>query len=74
MTVSDLTQGASYSFTVAGIDTEGRVGGDSVLAQVITLDSKLIHVYSCYKWKTSINISPAQISNTANKSMNVYKK
>ena len=62
MTMSDLTQGAEYSFTVAGIDTEGRLGEESILAQVITLDSKLIHVYSCYKWKTSINISTAQIS------------
>ena len=44
ITVSDLTQGASYSFTVAGIDARDIVGEISVLAQVITLDSKLLHV------------------------------
>ena len=30
MTVSDLTQGADYSFTVAGVNAEGRVGEESV--------------------------------------------
>ena len=39
MTVSDLTQGAEYtfSFTVAGIDTGGRVGEESMAAETITL-------------------------------------
>ena len=54
MTVSDLTQGAEYSFTVAGIVAGGTVGEESVLAQVITLDSKLIHEHHCYKCKTYI--------------------
>ena len=38
--VSDLTRGVDYSFTVAGVDTGGRVGDRSVLAEVITLDSE----------------------------------
>ena len=38
MTVSDLTQGAEYSFTVAGIDALGRVGERSEFAEVITFD------------------------------------
>ena len=38
MTVSDLTQGADYSFTVAGISSRGRVGNSSVLSELITLD------------------------------------
>ena len=53
MTVSDLTQGAEYSFTVAGIDTGGRMGEESASA-TIKLDSEFIlvmthlHVpYSC---------------------------
>ena len=40
VTVSGLTQGAEYSFTVAGIDTGGRVGESSVLAKFITLDGE----------------------------------
>ena len=52
VTVFDLTQGAEYSFTVAGIDTVGRVGEESALAPVITLDSKLLPEYHCYKCKT----------------------
>ena len=39
MTVSDLTQGPDYSFTVAGIDTGGRVGEESAPSQLITFDS-----------------------------------
>ena len=54
LTVSDLIQGASYSFTVAGINTVGRVGETSVLAQVITLDSKLTHEHHCYECKKEI--------------------
>ena len=40
MTVLDLTQGAEYSFTVAGIDTGGRMGEESASATV-KLDSEL---------------------------------
>ena len=40
MTVSDLTQGADYLFTVAGIDGEGRVGEYSALSERLTLDGK----------------------------------
>ena len=40
MTVSDLTQGAQYSFTVAGITTQGRVGTSSALAELVTLDGQ----------------------------------
>ena len=43
MTVSDLTQGAEYSFTVAGIDTGGRVGEESMAAKAITLASEFMH-------------------------------
>ena len=38
--VSDLTQGTEYSFTVAGVDIEGRVGEESVSAQAITMDNE----------------------------------
>ena len=51
MTVSDLTQGAEYSFTVAGIDTGDRVGESSVLAELVTLDGECMvehrHHISC---------------------------
>ena len=42
MTVSDLTQGAEYSFTVAGVDVGGRVGERSVPVGTITFDSEFI--------------------------------
>ena len=40
MTVTDLTQGVEYSFIVAGVDVEGRVGEESVPSKAITLDSE----------------------------------
>ena len=40
MTVSDLTQGAKYSFTVTGVDAEGRVGESSDLSTIVKLDSE----------------------------------
>ena len=40
MTVSDLTQGVEYSFTVAGIDEEGRVGEASASSERLTFDGK----------------------------------
>ena len=40
MIVSDLTQGADYSFTVAGIDTGSRVGEESVASKILTFDGK----------------------------------
>ena len=40
MTVSDLTQGADYLFTVAGIDAEGRVGEYSALSEILMFDGK----------------------------------
>ena len=40
MTVSDLSQGAEYSFTVAGIDTGGRVGERSNSSEFVTLDGE----------------------------------
>ena len=42
MTVSDLTLGGEYSFTVAGVDTRGRVGEKSVPAEELTFDGKVI--------------------------------
>ena len=47
MTVSDLTQGAEYSFTVAGIDSGGRVGEESMSAEAITFDSKFVLYATC---------------------------
>ena len=44
MTVSDLTKGAEYFFTVAGVDAGGRVGEESVPSQLITFDSMLYSV------------------------------
>ena len=41
ITLSDLTQGAEYSFTVAGVDAEGRMGENSNLATIVKLDSEL---------------------------------
>ena len=43
MTVSDLTQGAEYSFTVAGVDTGGRVGKNSVPSEKLTFDGKVLY-------------------------------
>ena len=40
MTVSDLTQGATYSFSVVGIDSGERVGEESVPSEAVTFDSK----------------------------------
>ena len=40
MTVSDLTQGAEYSFTVAGVDAGGRVGEESDSSNIVTLDGE----------------------------------
>ena len=40
MTLCDLTQGAEYSFDVAGIDTGGRVGESSLSSEFITLDGE----------------------------------
>ena len=40
MTVSDLTQGAEYSFTVAGVDAEGREGESSNSSSSVMLDSE----------------------------------
>ena len=45
LTVSDLTQGAEYSFTVAGVNAGGRVGNESVLAGMITFDSEF-HIFA----------------------------
>ena len=38
ITVSGLTQGAEYFFTVAEIDAEGRVGEESSSYNNVTLD------------------------------------
>ena len=40
VTLSDLTQGADYIFTVAGIDVEGRVGEKSVPSKILTFDGE----------------------------------
>ena len=40
ITVSDLTQGAEYSFSVAGIDGVGRVGEASVSSERLIIDGK----------------------------------
>ena len=40
MTVSDFTQGAEYSFTVAGVDAGDRIGEKSVPSDVVTVDGK----------------------------------
>ena len=40
MTVSDLTQGAEYFFTVAGVDTGGRVGEKSMSSSVLMFNSE----------------------------------
>ena len=40
MTVPGLTQGLEYSFTVAGVDAGGRMGGKSLSSDAITIDSE----------------------------------
>ena len=40
MTVSDLIQGAEYSFSVAGVDAKGGIGKKNMSADSITLDSE----------------------------------
>ena len=40
MTVSNLTKGAEYSFTVAGVDAEGREGESSNSSSSFMLDSE----------------------------------
>ena len=42
MTVSNLTQRAEYSFTVAGVDAEGRMGESSDSSTVVKLDSECL--------------------------------
>ena len=60
-TVSDLTQGAEYSFTVAGVDTGSRIGEESVSAKAIKLDSEF---NACENWWYiyAINISSTPYS------------
>ena len=41
MTVSHLTQGAEYSFSVSGVDAKGGIGKKSMSADTVTLDSEL---------------------------------
>ena len=40
MTLSDLTKRAEYFFTVAAMDSEGRVGEESAPSEVVINDSK----------------------------------
>ena len=40
MTLSGLTKGAEHFFTVAAMDSEGRVGEESVHSKVVIDDSK----------------------------------
>ena len=40
MTVSALTRGAEYSFSVAGVDAKGGVGKNTMSAVAVTLDSE----------------------------------
>ena len=40
MTESGLTKGAEYFFTVAAVDSESRVGEESVPSKVVINDSK----------------------------------
>ena len=42
MTVTDLTQAVEYIFIVAGVDTGGRAGEESVPSKAITLDSEYV--------------------------------
>ena len=42
LTLSDLVQGANYSFTVTGIDTYGRLGEESLPSDVVAFDSKAL--------------------------------
>ena len=43
MTLSDLTKGAQYLFTVAGVDAEGRVGEESVTSEIVKLKSQYLY-------------------------------
>ena len=45
--ISDLTEGAEYFFTVAGVDTGDRVGKESLPSEVVTFDGKM--TYCRYK-------------------------
>ena len=66
MTVSDLTQGAEYSFTVAGVDAKDGIGKKNTLADTVTLDSELkvvtnklmfgfkLCIYACKQWLCSL--------------------
>ena len=40
ITVTDLTLGAEYYFSVAGVETGGRVGEDSEPSNTVMLDSE----------------------------------
>ena len=44
MTVSDLTPGADYFFTVAGIDGQGEAGEHSASSGILSFDGKEVHV------------------------------
>ena len=52
MTLTDLTQGAEYISTVAGVDVEGRVGNESIPSEAITLDSECEDKISTYVMNT----------------------
>ena len=42
--MSDLTPGADYFFTVAGIDGHGEAGELSALSEIISFHGKEVHV------------------------------
>ena len=44
MIVSDLTQGAEYFFTVAGVDAGGRMGDMSVPSEELRHDGKAFNI------------------------------
>ena len=61
LTVSDLTQGAEYSFTVAGVDTGGRMGEKSALAGTIIFDSEFVLSIMPARHFSSMHISSTAV-------------
>ena len=49
ITLSDLMQRAEYTFTVAGVDAEGRVGERSPPSEHFTFDGKKSHNLSDFR-------------------------
>ena len=54
ITVSELTKSAEYSFSVAGVDTGGRVGEERVPSNTVMLDNECCNDCQQFRMYTHI--------------------